>query len=310
MADKKSPASGWPLVKGDFHSGDANSPVAVITMGSHLDEQGICDAGAALCGSCKTENLGLEKVIANVIANPNIRFALLVGTEVKGHLSGQTLVALHKGGVKEGRVVGAEGAIPFIENLNDAHIKRFQEQVEIVNIMESEDLGAIKAKINELKGRDPGAFGAEAIVVEVKEAAGGAEETTGEAQPISGEMAIITARMKVIEKMVVDIGYRNKFAAGVYAGKIEGLMIGLIVSFALIGITYVEVNKMAEDAKSTGPVRMVAIDNMVENIRYKSQILARTNKIDSAVTATGLVGFIAGLLLALILIVVPALLMG
>jgi tetrahydromethanopterin S-methyltransferase subunit F len=67
---------------------------------------------------------------------------------------------------------------------------------------------------------------------------------------------------------------------------------------------------MAEDAKSTGPVRMVAIDNMVENIRYKSQILARTNKIDSAVTATGLVGFMAGLLLALVLIVVPALLMG
>ncbi|MDO9325217.1 MAG: tetrahydromethanopterin S-methyltransferase subunit F [Methanoregula sp.] len=65
---------------------------------------------------------------------------------------------------------------------------------------------------------------------------------------------------------------------------------------------------MAEEAKSTGPVRMVAIDNMVENIRYKSQILVRTNKIDSAVTASGLVGFIAGLLLALILIIVPALL--
>ena len=65
---------------------------------------------------------------------------------------------------------------------------------------------------------------------------------------------------------------------------------------------------MAEEAKSTGPIRMVAIDNMVENIRYKSQILVRTNKIDSAVTASGLVGFSAGLLLALILIVVPALL--
>ena len=236
MADKKSPASGWPLVKGDFHSGDANSPVAVITMGSHLDEQGICDAGAALCGSCKTENLGLEKVIANVIANPNIRFALLVGTEVKGHLSAQTLVALHKNGVKEGRVVGAEGAIPFIENLNDAAIKRFQEQVEVVNIMETEDVGVVKAKINELKARDPGAFGAEAIVVEVKEAAGGAEETGGEVRPLSGEMALITARLKIIEKMVTDIGYRDKFAAGVYAGKIEGLMIGLIISFALVGL--------------------------------------------------------------------------
>ena len=236
MADKKAAASGWPLIKGDFHSGDVNSPVAVITMGSHLDEQGICDAGAALCGSCKTENLGLEKVIANVIANPNIRFALLVGTEVKGHLSAQTLIALHKSGVKEGRVVGAEGAIPFIENLNDANIKRFQEQVEIVNIMETEDVGAVKAKINELKAKDPGAFASEAMVVEVKETTGGAEEAGGEVRPLSGEMALITARMKVIEKMVTDIGYRDKFAAGVYSGKIEGLMIGLIVSFALVGL--------------------------------------------------------------------------
>ena len=235
MAEKKSPASGWPIAKGDFHSGDANSAVAVVTMGSHLDEQGICDGGAALCGSCKTENLGLEKVIANIISNPNIRFVLLCGTEVKGHLSGQTLVALHKGGVKEGRVVGAEGAIPFIENLNDAAIKRFQEQVEFVNIMESEDVGAIKAKINELKGRDPGAFAAEPMIIEVKEAAGGGDEAAGEAQPLSGEMALIHARMKIIERMVTDIGYRDKFAAGVYGGKIEGLMIGLLVSFAIIG---------------------------------------------------------------------------
>jgi len=238
MADKKSPASGWPLVKGDFHSGDANSCVAVITMGSHLDEQGICDAGAAMCGSCKTENLGLEKVIANYIANPNIRFMILCGTEVKGHLSGQSMVALHKGGVKDGRIVGAEGAIPFIENLNDAAIKRFQEQITVVNIMETEDLAAIKAKISELKAKDPGAFAADPIVVEVKEAAGGAEETGGEVRPISGEMAIITARIKIIEKMVTDIGYRDKFSAGVYAGKIEGLMIGLIVSFALIGFMW------------------------------------------------------------------------
>jgi tetrahydromethanopterin S-methyltransferase subunit A len=105
--------------------------------------------------------------------------------------------------------------------------------------MESEDLGAIKAKINELKARDPGAFAGDAIVVEVKEAAGGAEEAGGEVRPLSGEMALITARIKIIEKMVTDIGYRDKFAAGVYAGKIEGLMIGLIVSFALVGFLIV-----------------------------------------------------------------------
>ena len=235
MADKKSPASGWPIIQGDFHSGKAESPVAVATMGSHLDEQGICDAGAAICGSCKTENLGLEKVIANIISNPNIRFLLLCGTEVKGHLSGQTLAALHANGVDKGKVVGAQGAIPFIENVDDAAIKRFQEQIEIVNIMETEDLGQIKAKIAELTGRDPGAFAGEPMIVEVKEAEGGAEEATGEARPLSGEVALITARMKVIERMVTDIGYRDKFAAGVYSGKIEGVMIGLIVSFAVIG---------------------------------------------------------------------------
>jgi len=70
------------------------------------------------------------------------------------------------------------------------------------------------------------------------------------------------------------------------------------------------VKKMAEEAKATGPIRMVPIENMVENIRYKSQILARTNKIDSAVSAAGVFGFVAGLLTALILILVPVLLVG
>ena len=234
MAEKKKPASNWPIVQGDFHAGNPESCVAIVTMGSHLDEQGLCDAGAAIVGSCKTENLGLEKVIANVISNPNIRFCIFCGTEVKGHLSGQTFKALHANGVEGGKVVGAQGAIPFIENLDDAAIKRFQEQVEIVDIMESEDLGAIKAKISELAGKDPGAFAGDPMVVEVKEA-GEEEEVLGEARPLSGELALIHARMKSIQMIVTDIGYRDRFAAGVYSGKVEGLMIGLIVSFAVLG---------------------------------------------------------------------------
>jgi tetrahydromethanopterin S-methyltransferase subunit A len=235
MADKKSPASGWPIVKGDFHSGDANSCVAVITMGSHLDEQGICDAGAALCGSCKTENLGLEKVIANYIANPNIRFMILCGTEVKGHLSGQSMVALHKGGVKDGRIVGAEGAIPFIENLNDAAIKRFQEQITVVNIMETEDLGAIKAKINELKAKDPGAFAADPIVVEVKEAAGGAEVASAGANP---QFLEIEKRLDKIEKRLefvdAEVAQRVGRKIGRDIGILYGLMAGVIVFVMLL----------------------------------------------------------------------------
>jgi tetrahydromethanopterin S-methyltransferase subunit F len=72
----------------------------------------------------------------------------------------------------------------------------------------------------------------------------------------------------------------------------------------------VEVRRMAEEVKPAGPIRMVPIENIIENIRYKAQILARTNKLDSAVTATGVIGFMAGLLCAVILIVIPALLVG
>jgi tetrahydromethanopterin S-methyltransferase subunit F len=73
----------------------------------------------------------------------------------------------------------------------------------------------------------------------------------------------------------------------------------------------VEVKAMAEEeVKPAGPIRMVPIEIMVENIRYKAQILARTNKLDSAATGTGVVGFMAGLLFAVILILVPVLVMG
>ena len=236
MADKKSPASGWPIIQGDYHTGDANSPVAVITMGSHLDETAICAAGAALAGSCKTENLGIEKVVANIISNPNIRFILLCGTEVKGHLTGQSWTAMHENGVEGGKIVGSKGAIPFLENLTAEHIKRFQEQVELVNLMETEDLGQISAKIAELTARDPGAFGADPIVVQISDDEGGSEEAVaGEEEPLTGEMALITSRIKAIQMMVTDIGYRNRFASGVYGGKIEGVMIGLIISLIVFG---------------------------------------------------------------------------
>jgi tetrahydromethanopterin S-methyltransferase subunit A len=230
MANKKSPASGWPLVKGDFISGDANSAVAVVTMGSHLDEKGICDAGAAMCGSCKTENLGLEKVIANIVANPNIRFMLCCGTEVKGHLAGQTMIALHKGGVKEGRVVGAEGAIPFIENLNDDAIKRFQEQVECVNIMEAEDTKTIKAKMDELKARDPGAFAADPMVVEVKGAAGGVEVAAAGVNP---QFLEIEKRLDKIEKKIEFVDAEVAQRVGRKIGRDIGILYGLVAGLTV-----------------------------------------------------------------------------
>jgi tetrahydromethanopterin S-methyltransferase subunit F len=66
---------------------------------------------------------------------------------------------------------------------------------------------------------------------------------------------------------------------------------------------------MAEENTQAGPVRMVAIQNMVSGIQYKGQILARTNKLESGILSSGLVGFAAGVVVAMVLVLVPALFM-
>lgn len=133
----------WPPVRGDYQVGDANGSVAVVTLASS-----IIPKGAAICGQCKTENLGVEKIVANVISNCNIRILILCGVESKGHLPGDTILALHKNGIdNQGRIIGSRGAIPFIQNLPDGAIERFQKQVELVNCIGQEDTQQIEELI-------------------------------------------------------------------------------------------------------------------------------------------------------------------
>ncbi|MBE6507032.1 MAG: tetrahydromethanopterin S-methyltransferase subunit F [Methanocorpusculum parvum] len=56
-------------------------------------------------------------------------------------------------------------------------------------------------------------------------------------------------------------------------------------------------------------IRMAAIDKMVDDIRYKGQILARTNKVESAISGNALLGFGVGVALSLVLILGPVLAM-
>ena len=168
MADKKAPADGWPVISGDYIVGDPESPVAVTTLASHIEAD---LSGAAIAGPCKTENLGIEKVVANIISNPNIRFLILAGAEVQGHITGPSFKAFHETGAdpEKKKIIGATGAIPFVENVPLDGIDRFQQQLEIVDLIDTEDIGAIQSKINECVEKDPGALEADPIVMEVDE---------------------------------------------------------------------------------------------------------------------------------------------
>ncbi len=234
MANKVKPAAGWPVIKGEYEAGDPENPVAVTTCGSHLKGAAQIAAGAAITGPHKTENLGIEKIVANVISNPNIRFLLVTGAEVKGHISGEAIIKMHQNGIKDNRIVGASGAIPYIENLPDDSIKRFQDQIQVVEMIGTEDEAVIVAKIKELAAKDPGAFAGEPMIIKVGEK----EEVkeAGGVKPMSAEIATVQARIKGIQQQTIDIGNMNKLMSGIYAGKIEGIMIGLVVGLTLLGI--------------------------------------------------------------------------
>ena len=143
--------------------------------------------------------------------------------------------------MKDGRVVGAEGAIPFIENLNDDAIKRFQEQVKVVDIMETEDLGAIKAKINELKGRDPGAFAADPMVIEVKEAAGGIEIAAAGVNP---QFLEIEKRLDKIEKQIEFVDAEIAQRVGRKIGRDIGILYGLVAGLTVFVLLLVLLPKL------------------------------------------------------------------
>lgn len=235
MVDKREPADGWPILKGEYDVGDVKNSVAVITLGSHLDGNPQLEAGAAIAGPCKTENLGLEKVVAHIISNPNIRFLIVTGSEVKGHITGNAFLMLHKNGIAENRIVDATGAIPYVENLTDEAIKRFQEQVECIDLIGTEDMGKITAKIQECAAKDPGAFDAEPLVLAVGDEEE-EEEEAGGLKPMASELATVNNRILGIEKDMIGIGNLNKFHAGVHAGKIEGVMIGLMITLSILGL--------------------------------------------------------------------------
>jgi len=234
MALKKKPTDPWPLITGEYEKGNPESPVAVCSCGSHLKGADLIAAGAALVGPCKTENIGIEKMTANMVSNPNIRYLILTGMEVKGHVTGQCMEAFLKSGIdKEGRIVGSTGAIPFIQNLTEESIERVRQQVEPVFMINTEDMGAITAKIKELVSKDPGALDVEPMRIEIKE--GGAEEEAHGPRALAAEVTEIRSRMRIENQTVTIAGYLNKLQAGIYAGKIEGIALGMTIVLILFG---------------------------------------------------------------------------
>ncbi|MHA2396241.1 MAG: tetrahydromethanopterin S-methyltransferase subunit A [Candidatus Thorarchaeota archaeon] len=166
----------WPPISGDFEVGDPSHCVAICTLGKKVT----VDTEYAIIGTCKTENIGIERVIINVISNPKIRYLILSGPEVPGHLTGRSMRALHQNGVDQNtrKIIDAEGAIPYIENIPLEGIDQFREQVELIDMINTNDPAKIDAMAKELSSKNPGEYSKGAMWVEFKVAARKAPKRT------------------------------------------------------------------------------------------------------------------------------------
>jgi tetrahydromethanopterin S-methyltransferase subunit A len=151
---------------GEFIVCNNKSCVAVVLLNLEFTPS----KKVAIYGPLKTENIGIEKIVANVISNPNIRYIVICGNDIRGHRSGSSLVALKNNGIdKNNRIIDAPGAIPYIENLKEEAIDRFQNQIEIVDLIGVSDINTINKKIDECIRKSPTSYGKPYIAIKIKQ---------------------------------------------------------------------------------------------------------------------------------------------
>ncbi len=155
--------AGWPPLPGNYTLLRYQAPVAVCTLTNDTLSAAIAQQARpalSISGTLQTENLGIERLIQNTLANPHIRFLILCGPDSRqaiGHLPGQSLLALGRSGLDErSRIQGAAGKRPVLRNISREAVEHFRRTVELIDLIGSEDLAVIHRIIQECADRNPG----------------------------------------------------------------------------------------------------------------------------------------------------------
>ena len=167
--------AGWPPLPGDFYVVRYGAPVAVCTLNSEPLAVRLANRKPeclAIVGTMHTENLGIERLIKNVLANPHIRFLLLCGEDTQqavGHLPGQSLQCLFRNGLDDqGKINGAHGRRPVLRNVSREEVRAFLNQVELVSFIGEQDEEILIERIDTASERNPGPYAHAFIETTVK----------------------------------------------------------------------------------------------------------------------------------------------
>ena len=159
FASTKARKHEWPFVPGMYFVLDPAAPVAVTTLGSVDLAQEVSESapeGLCIVGKVETENIGIEKIIKNVLSNPAIRYLVCAGKEPPKHLTGATMVALFENGVDNAnKVIGSPGMRPVLPNTTRAEVDQFRQRIEPVDMIGCVDVAHIHARVAELAAAAP-----------------------------------------------------------------------------------------------------------------------------------------------------------
>lgn len=166
---KVQPPDEYPPEDGRFVRGNDLSPVAVCVILKWAEDEipesiemivrAGAESGAALAGTLQTENIGLEKMIANLVANPNIRYLIVAGPESPGHLTGAAVVALADNGIDDNsRIIGSEARTPFLYNIPEKAVARFRNQIRLVDLVNEGDPAVIREAVQACYQETPTSF--------------------------------------------------------------------------------------------------------------------------------------------------------
>jgi tetrahydromethanopterin S-methyltransferase subunit A len=167
---RSSAITAWPPHPGDYFLGNPEGTVAICTLSNrNLPVRLIAaeEPAVAIAGRCDTENIGVEKVVLNLLANPRIRWLVICGTEAKGHRAGDAFLRLKERGVDaDMRVLESASWRPILKNLTLLDVAQFRQQIEEINLIGVTDIEGILAAVRDCSHRPAQAFPAVTVAAD------------------------------------------------------------------------------------------------------------------------------------------------
>lgn len=144
----------WDLLSGEYKVGNEKGCVAVLTLNSEMNFDSPL---VAISGKIMTENLGVTRVLTNVLSNPNIRYLIICGKEVGGHFPGNAMVSFYEkgydlsdlGSITIKNTKAADPRLPIEPDFIEEVHSRFKKQITLIDLIGETNENTVLTRIKE-----------------------------------------------------------------------------------------------------------------------------------------------------------------